>query len=366
LHTYLSNKSPNIDVFFDYLQVTHTRGPILEETHYYPFGLTMAGISSKALNGIEENKFKYNGKEEQKQEFSDGSGLEWTDFGARTYDNQIGRWTTIDPWSEKYERQSPYVGMNDNPIVFNDPTGKGGELTVVKNEETGEWYLKVTAKIYVYSKKGKDEAQKHVSKIKDDIMSQWNNPTETDDKGNPIDGAQAFGQYGTTKGNVVFDVSVEAISTEDADEMAKNNTDLSVNFMGLDGSESHARGNSGEFNPDELYKTGSTVAAHEFGHLLGYYNKNNKNYANANPQDGFDTHATYDASEQFFIMQKRNIIGVDMLSSKRRVDPSEYSRLNHGLGIRTNSANKPVPIVVDPEGAKNNQNKNNLTNQIYK
>jgi RHS repeat-associated protein len=127
LYIYTSNESAE-DVLFDNLVVVHNSGRLLEETHYYPFGLTMEGISSSALKGTNylENRKGYNGNELQTKEFGDGSGLELYDFNARIYDQQIGRFMQIDPWVElgNHELLTPYQFSYNNPIRYSDPDGK--------------------------------------------------------------------------------------------------------------------------------------------------------------------------------------------------------------------------------------------------
>jgi RHS repeat-associated protein len=117
LYVYVSNETPNIDVFFDNLQVTHIRGPILEETHYYPFGLTMAGISTKAANNF-SNKQKFSS-----QELNSDMDIGWYEFAFRFMDPQIGRFLKIDPLASKYVYNSTYAYAENKVTIGIDFEG---------------------------------------------------------------------------------------------------------------------------------------------------------------------------------------------------------------------------------------------------
>lgn len=91
---------------------------VLEENHYYPFGLKHSGYNGTVNSTNPLLKYKYNGKE-----FQNELNLNFYDYGARNYDPAIGRWMNIDPLAETSRRFSPYVYALNNPVYFIDPDG---------------------------------------------------------------------------------------------------------------------------------------------------------------------------------------------------------------------------------------------------
>ena len=116
---------------------------ILEENHYYPFGLkhtnynsdlnafrlatTSTTVQLKAaanpgpIDPVVEvlpYQYKYNSKE-----FQDELGLNVTAMDFRQYDNALGRFNSIDALSDIEHNYSTYSYSRNNPNIFTDPSG---------------------------------------------------------------------------------------------------------------------------------------------------------------------------------------------------------------------------------------------------
>jgi RHS repeat-associated protein len=116
LVVYIDNQSIGKDVWFDNLSLNMYTSEVLEEDHYYPFGLTMNVTPANQVGT--KNPYKYNGKELEKS-----FGLETYDYGARMYNSQIGRWNGIDGKADLYKNLSPYAYAANNPANAIDPDG---------------------------------------------------------------------------------------------------------------------------------------------------------------------------------------------------------------------------------------------------
>ena len=130
-HYYLQDHQGNNRVIVD------QTGQKKEVNHYYPFGGTFASADGNV------QAYKYNGKE-----LDTKKGLNWYDYGARQYDAALGRFTAVDPLTEKYYEMSPYTYCGNNPIKYIDPTGmfytgytvnEKGHIKIV-SDEGGNYY----------------------------------------------------------------------------------------------------------------------------------------------------------------------------------------------------------------------------------
>ena len=113
------NNDAQTPVYYDNLRVVMRGGNVMEVNAYYPFGMIIPNLSTWLTYPNEENYYKYNGKELQKD-----LNLNWLDYGARMYDPVVARWQGTDPMAEWFYSWSPYAYCLNNPIRYIDPDGR--------------------------------------------------------------------------------------------------------------------------------------------------------------------------------------------------------------------------------------------------
>ncbi|KOF04085.1 hypothetical protein OB69_03610 [Roseivirga seohaensis subsp. aquiponti] len=165
VYVYLSNEGQTgFDVYFDDLNITHTKGAILQEDHYYLFGANISALSSTAPLS-KPNKFKLSGNEEQVD-------FDWNvyDFNARMYDAALGRFMNIDPMADSREWLTPYNYVQNNPMIRVDPSGTLDDYKLNQDgsvellEETDDKY----DRLYATDKNGNVKESKYVQVDKKD------------------------------------------------------------------------------------------------------------------------------------------------------------------------------------------------------
>lgn len=209
--------------------------------------------SGKAGAGV--YRYGFNGMEKDNEIKGEGNSY---DFGARIYDPRLGRWLSTDPSESRYPGISTYnFGMN-NPILFIDPDGEDGKVSVHKNSNGMGGTITISTTVHLY---GKD-----VNKLSS------NNEAET--KWAKL----GQGTYKDASGavwTVKFDVSYIKHETEEAARaaMKANPGDnvMEVDFtekregMGVLGGQAEIGGNQGVIRNNNY-----ADLMHETGHLLGY------------------------------------------------------------------------------------------------
>jgi len=195
----------------------------------------MAGISSKAA-GKFANKNKYNGKELQSEEFSDGSGLEEYDYGARHYNSQIGRFMTIDRFGEKYFSASPYSYAANDPIAFIDVNGDSinvGEKYREQFSQTLESVYGANAANFGYTASGNlvyNGDSKNLSKAEKKLFDKMNRVMSETDQTNII--YESSFTFNDVDGNPI--TIVPANSGGEGTALKKENNNITQNYIVID------------------------------------------------------------------------------------------------------------------------------------
>jgi RHS repeat-associated protein len=213
--------------------------------------------------------YSYNGKEKDDEWNGTIGGA--LDFGARIYDSRIGRWMSLDPVSNNFPSNSPYMAFNSNPIYYLDPNGLVASATITAEPTDNNTPGTITVKAnYIFY--GTAVTTEEATSIAQKMQDEWN-------------AANGTVEIGGKTYNVVFEVTgkpfkqtTENVSTYESDvkaEIDKSNNDLNSidNYTRIEDSRTTSPKSSSRsfFIRSEVAGDNEKeqTAPHEFGHNLG-------------------------------------------------------------------------------------------------
>jgi len=223
---------------------------ILQETNYYPFGMSFA-----EQNINYSNKYLYNGKELQ-----DEFGLDWFDYGARMYDAEISRWHSMDNLLEKYNGQSPYLYTGGNPIRFVDFDGNDYGVYVDNDNNT----ITIKATLYTTSSSMNSALQ---------AANYWNEKTGEFEYQEIHDGQTYQIIFEITVVEVEIDPNMNELGSLNNARFNDNSGEANI-YRVVDDSDLPENKNGtttdlGTYVRVKNSKSNDLTGAHEVGHLLG-------------------------------------------------------------------------------------------------
>lgn len=173
--------------------------------------------------------------------------------------SSASRWFSPDPLADKFSQWSPYTFCYNNPLLYADPDGRSGIVTIDKNTCT----VTITSTYTLY---GSGASLALANEVAASMQNQWNaaNGTTT------IDGKVYNVKFAITGDYIAQDGKVVA-------DFISNNKDFSQNFYKVEDSKTLTDGakpgeigaNTGVFRTSDIAGTNTTSESHEFGHGLG-------------------------------------------------------------------------------------------------
>ncbi len=237
-------------------------GAVLSYEEYHPYGTT-AYQAGRSVAEVSLKRYRYTGKERDEE-----TGLYY--HGARYYASWLGRWTAADP-NLLADGINLQVYAHNNPLGFEDPSGKGAVMVVDKKNRT----ITFQATVYV-----KDTAQQ-------DFDLATRGAAFFNDQSGKFKYEFTSGQ-GKESYKVNFDISVKRISDKEfsdkKSEFKKSEFSGEVTFetqareqfrqeysieSGEDPGETLGYAYESTIRIHEQAENDSVIAAHEIGHFLG-------------------------------------------------------------------------------------------------